>query len=156
MPTTFGPNKNNPSYIDPFLSTNTPLGYKITCNNFPQGSIICRNGGTIWIAAPSNSEVTREWADRDDAVTQANACSNGGGGLGTAWFVPSSGQLKNPGYICRTNWDSFVATRYWSSSTSSNFPLLVEFNSSSGCAGLSFTAFSNENRRVRAFKTITY
>jgi hypothetical protein len=31
------------------------------------------------------------------------------------WFVPSISQLNNPGYLCRSNWDTFASTSYWSS-----------------------------------------
>jgi hypothetical protein len=35
------------------------------------------------------------------------------------WFVPNIGQLQNPGYSCRTYWDTTSATWYWS--TSANY-----------------------------------
>jgi hypothetical protein len=31
------------------------------------------------------------------------------------WFVPSISQLNNPGFVCRTQWDTFASASYWSS-----------------------------------------
>ena len=153
MPTTFGPNKNNPSYIDPFLSTNAPLGYKITCNNFPQGSIICRNGGTTWIVAPSSSEVTRSYnSGFTDAITQANACTSLTSSIGSAWFIPTLSQLQNPGFVCKANWDSFTTVEYWSTSTvGGGCRRTVDF--ATGSAGIRNVQCV---LRLRVFKTITY
>jgi hypothetical protein len=55
--------------------------------------------------------VVRNWHSRDDAVTLANSLMGSCG-----WFVPSCGQLQNPGYACRTYWDSYSSAGYWSSS----------------------------------------
>jgi hypothetical protein len=55
--------------------------------------------------------VRRCWYCRDDAVTVANSCMGSCG-----WFVPSCGQLQNPGYTCRTYWNSYCNEIYWSSS----------------------------------------
>ena len=73
------------------------------------GFLICMAASNLWIVAPSSTEVTRSWYSRNDAVTtaQANAaCGN--------WFIPSIAQLQNPGYTCRTNWDSHTGGIYWS------------------------------------------
>jgi len=76
------------------------------------GYLICRTGGGVaWIVAPESSEVSRSWYSRNDAVTTATNCT-----LATGWFVPTRAQLQNPGYECRTYWDSYSSDSYWSSS----------------------------------------
>jgi hypothetical protein len=59
--------------------------------------------------APSCTQVSRTWHCRNDAVTVANSCMGSCG-----WFVPTCGQLQNPGFTCRTYWDSYSSTNYWS------------------------------------------
>lgn len=111
------------------------------------GYLICRNGGTAWLVAPSNTEVTRNWYSRTDANTTAQSITGK-----TGWFVPTSGQLQNPGYTCRIYWDSYTAGSYWSNT---------------GCfgAGAASVSFSNGvsscssrslDFRVRSFKSVTY
>jgi len=91
-----------------FLGINTGSGpsYSFTTNVIPGdpfggGTLICQASGTNWVVAPNTSEVSRNWYCRDDAVTTAQSVSGC-----TGWFVPSVGQLQNPGYTCRTYWDS--------------------------------------------------
>ena len=88
--------------------------------------IICKAGGTAWIVAPSCTEVGSAWAggQYNTTVVGDKCCICEWSGLETQliscgfnpcdWFVPSSSQLVNPGYVCSTNWDSF-STTYWSS-----------------------------------------
>ena len=88
------------------------------------GYVICKSGGTAWIVAPNTTEVSRTWYCRNDAVTTANANAACGD-----WFVPSCGQLQNPGYTCRTYWDSYSSTGDWSSTEiNSTFAWNVFFN----------------------------
>jgi len=68
-------------------------------SSFGGGTMICRSGGVAWIVAPSSTAVKRTWYCRNDAVTTAQSCSGC-----TGWFIPTSGQLSNPGYTCRTYW----------------------------------------------------
>jgi hypothetical protein len=74
------------------------------------GYTICMAGGTVWVVSPNTTEVSRNWYCRNDAVTTAQQVSGC-----TGWFVPSVGQLQNPGFTCRTYWDSYSSTCYWSS-----------------------------------------
>jgi hypothetical protein len=73
------------------------------------GYFICSAGGVQWIVAPAAAEVSRTWGSND-----ANTLAQSVTGC-TGWFVPTSGQLYNPGYICREFWDSYSNTSYWSS-----------------------------------------
>jgi hypothetical protein len=126
--------------------------------------IICKSGGIAWIVAPSCTQVSSTWAGGQYNSTQVGAkcCICEWAGLNTQllncgfnpcdWFVPSHTQLQNPGYVCRTNWDSISATGYWSS---------TEFNATNACVVLydngnvSFTS-KTSMRCVRAFRCVTY
>jgi hypothetical protein len=72
------------------------------------GYLICASGGTRWVIAPESARVVRNWYSRGDANTRAQAVSGCSG-----WFVPTKTQLQNPGYACRTYWDSITSAHYW-------------------------------------------
>ena len=77
--------------------------------SYEGGYAICNSGSNTWVVAPSGSEVSRNWYSRSDAVTRAQqvaACGD--------WYIPSCSQLQNPGYTCRTYWDSKSGHYYWS------------------------------------------
>jgi hypothetical protein len=111
------------------------------------GFLICCASPTRWVVAPNTSEVGRTWYLRNDANTTAQSVSGC-----TGWFVPTRPQLQNPGYTCRTFWDSFSSAIYWSS---------TEINATHAC-DVSFNggnAFNDEKTRtfcVRAFRCVTY
>jgi hypothetical protein len=100
--------------------------------------LICKAGGVGWFVAPSSTEVSQTWNGTtntlvgnkpclSDWVAACNALIAGGVECVNCWFVPSGGtggQLNNPGYVCRTQWDSFDAAIYWSS---------TEINATSAC-----------------------
>jgi hypothetical protein len=111
------------------------------------GFLICKESGIGWIVAPNTSEVSRTWYLRNDAATRAQAVSGC-----TGWFVPTCPQLQNPGYTCRTFWDSFSSTFYWSS-TEGSAPnaLVVRFTN-----GLGYGAAKTSLHCVRAFRCVTY
>jgi hypothetical protein len=127
--------------------------------------LICKAGGVGWFVAPSSTQVIGQWAGGQynstavgnkccisEWVAACNALIAGGVECVNCWFVPSRNQLSNPGYVCRTNWDSFDADNYWSS---------TEFNATHACRQF----FSSGNIdasskalsfRVRAFRCVTY
>jgi hypothetical protein len=129
--------------------------------------LICKAGGIGWFVAPSSTQVLSSWAGgqyNSTAVgdkccisewsTLETALTNAGF-TPTDWFVPSGGaggQLNNPGYVCRTNWDSFDAVNYWSS---------TEGNATAACrqdftlGNITNSGKTNSNR-VRAFRCVTY
>ena len=110
--------------------------------------IICKNGGLAWLVAPMSAEVGRSWYCREDAVTRAIAVTS----LTTGWFVPTSGQLANPGYLCRSFWDSYSSICYWSSTdTTSDIACSMSFNL--GITGNNYKTYTN---CVRAFRCVTY
>ena len=108
MTLTFGPSK---TVGDSYINECSPIGHIVPTG----GYVICRSGGTTWIAAPECAEVSRSKNDRYDAVTTANAMNCMTFSYNCGWFLPTVTQLQNPGYTCRTYWDYNSAT-YWSSS----------------------------------------
>ena len=125
-------------------------------------AIICKAGGTAWIVAPSSTQVSSTWNGTTTLLVGNKccvcdwstlcACLISRGFNPSDWFVPSSAQLQNPGYVCRTRWDTFSAALYWSS---------TEVNATCAC----FVGFSNGNAYsgikactccVRAFRCVTY
>ena len=119
-----------------------PLGTRVE-----GGFVICRSSNNAWIVSPRCSEVSRTWYCRDDASTVANLCTSC-----TGWFVPTRPQLQNPGYTCRTYWDLFSSTLYWSNSESSTlnacYVCITNGNASQCNKTFPFC--------VRAFRCVTY
>ena len=115
----------------------------------PSGTIICKAASVAWIVAPRTSQVIRTWYLRDDANTTAQAVTGC-----TGWFVPTISQLQNPGYTCRTFWDSFVSTSgtYWSSTQfdANNACYILTYSNSAYCNIKSLT------RCVRSFRCVSY
>ena len=111
-------------------------------------TIICKNGGIAWLVAPMSAEVSRTWYCREDAVTRAIAVTT----LTTGWFVPCVGQLQNPGYLCRSFWDSYSSTTYWSS-TEFNASNASAVNFNTGTPGINV---NTNTFCVRAFRCVTY
>ena len=110
--------------------------------------IICKNGGLAWLVAPISTEVSRDWYCREDAVTRAIAVTS----VTTGWFVPCIGQLQNPGYLCRSFWDSYSSTIYWSSTAvDSSHACLMGFGNGATC-----TCTKAVTCCVRAFRCVTY
>jgi hypothetical protein len=126
--------------------------------------LICKANGVAWFVAPSCTQVGSTWAGGQYNSTQVGdkCCICEWSGLETRliscgfnpcdWFVPSSTQLQNPGYVCRTNWDSISASFYWSS---------TEITATLAC-GVGYTngsalGFSKAlTCCVRAFRCVTY
>ena len=112
------------------------------------GYLFAKIGRQAWIVACSSREVSRVWASRDDAVTVAqasNACGD--------WFIPSRTDLQL-GHDCKSFWDSFSSTGYWSS---------TETNTTNTCAwdvffssGLINTRIKSCTNCVRAFRRVSY
>jgi hypothetical protein len=90
---------------------------------FDGSRLICKAGGIGWFVAPSSTQVIGPWAGGQYNSTEVEdkCCISEWSALqttlenrsrpidSTKWFVPSITQLNNPGYVCRTNWDSFDA-----------------------------------------------
>jgi methionine-rich copper-binding protein CopC len=126
-----------------------PLG-----QSYGGGYLICCSGGNLWVVAPSSTEVSRDWYSRNNAVS----CANSNAACGD-WFIPSCSQLKNPGYQCRTHWDTFGNSKwYWSntqhSGVHSSYLACTQFFNPST------THYMADNKqtinRVRAFRCVSY
>ena len=143
------------------LVKNSPVGCTL-----PDGSrIICKNGGTAWIVAPSCTQVSSQWAggQYNSTAVGTKCCISEWSGLQSQliacgfnpsdWFVPNVNQLLNPGYACRTQWDSYTSsTFYWSSS---------EFTAPADGYVVLFSGGSGNNTKsisycVRAMRCVTY
>ena len=125
-----------------FTTVNPSLG-----DAYEGGYLICQSGGVRWVVSPSSSEVSRNWYSRNDSNTRAQQVSGC-----TGWFVPTNGQLQNPGYTCRTYWDSFSSYGHWSS-TEINATCAWNVNMISGGLGLVDKSVSF---CVRSFRCVTY
>ena len=126
--------------------------------------IICVGGGAAWIIAPASTQVDSTWAggQYNSTAVGDKCCISEWSGLETAlsnagftpsdWFVPSISQLQNPGYVCRTNWDSFSADYYWSSTEiNATYACLVLYSNGIACYSCKTSAYC-----VRAFRCVTY
>ena len=81
-----------------YFGQRCPLGACIP--QLGNSTIICKNGGIAWLVAPMSTEVSRNWYCSVDAVTKAIAVTS----VTTGWFVPTIGQLPNPGYLPYHHW----------------------------------------------------
>jgi hypothetical protein len=133
-------------------------------STLPDGSrLICKAGGTAWIVAPANTQVSQTWNNTTNTLVGNKCCVCDWPTLCTRliscgfnpgdWFVPSEAQLQNPGYVCRTQWDTFSAACYWASTEIvAGAACSVWFvNGLPNCAGCKSNSFC-----VRAFRCVTY
>ena len=148
---------------DPYLPTarSCPVGTTLA-----DGSrLICKAGGVAWFVAPASTQIGSQWAggQYNSTAVGNKCCVSEWGVLGsclsarrynpTEWFVPSSAQLQNPGYTCRTNW-GFCSNYYWSSTeTNFNTAWATDFTD-----GSTFNFFGKTEGTfcVRAFRCVTY
>jgi len=128
-----------------FTLSESYCGVKCLCNNALvdcKGFFICCGPSTTkWFAAPSSTEVSRNWFNRGDAVTVANSCMGSCG-----WFVPECNQLQNPGYTCSVHWDD-TGGWYWSNSEGGGLGIMVLLSN-----GFTLANGKNHTNSVRAFR----
>ena len=140
------------STLSQFFSSR-PNALDFTVGNdrpYAGGINICYQGsgaGVLWVVSPFSSQVSRTWYCRNDANTRAQAITGC-----TTWFVPTVSQLQNPGYTCRTLWDSFSSASYWSS---------TEGTATAACSVYFGNGGTNNVNKgstycVRAFRCVTY
>jgi hypothetical protein len=147
------------SWWQSLVVSTAPVG-----STLPDGSrLICKAGGTAWIVAPANTQVGQSWNNDTSTLVgnkpcvcdwpTLNTCMISRGFNPSVWFVPSFAQLQNPGYVCRTQWDTISATTYWSSTESNaNGAGCVCFTNGNAC----FAGFKPFTACVRAFRCVTY
>ena len=125
----------------------------VGCSVRGGGNVIYKSGGIIWIVAPSTTEDVSTWpmgycyGDQGSSVYQARRITGRDG-----WFIPSLGMLQTA-YTCRSYWDTYSSSRYWSSTeTNSTYAYNVYFNDgSTDCNGKCFIS-----RCVRPFRVVCY
>jgi len=120
-------------------------------SSFGGGFLICKPGSSpAWVVSPYSAEVSRDWYNIGDANTRAQEVSGC-----TGWFVPSLGQLQNPGFICRDFWGPspcYSPASYWSTtevSPTSAFGVNFPSGTPSGNR-------KNYSHLARAFRCVTY
>lgn len=118
--------------------------------SYEGGFLICCASPIRWVVSPFSSQVSRTWFSRNDAVTTAQQVSGC-----TGWFIPTSSQLQNPGFVCRQWWDCFGGS-YWGGE---------DYGCASPCVNpyVHFEAPGGTNNwfkcstyNVRAFRCVTY
>lgn len=113
--------------------------------NYEGGFLICAAGGTQWIVSPRNTEIGSSWYGRGGAVTCAQTVTGC-----TGWFVPSLGQMQNPGHRCRIYWD-YSNQFYWTNNAS--LPTSTRISFPGGGSG---NYQGNCVYCIRAFRCVTY
>ena len=123
-----------------------PLG-----NAFEGGTLVCCSSNVFWIIAPSDTEATRCWYDRNDAVT----CAQSNAACGD-WFIPSCAQLINPGFNCMQYWDFTQYHRYWSTTTyGPQHSWTVQMHHAGNNCNPD-DKYNTNQYRVRAFRCVSY
>lgn len=137
-------------------SANTVInGYNITTeseilgSNQYGGTVICAASSIYWVVAPDGSEVGRNWYSRTHAVTTANSAAACGD-----WFIPSCGQLQNPGHACRTYWNFNGPYYYSNTEIDSGFARYVYFTPTS--SSTAHSSYKTSIGCVRAFRCVSY
>jgi len=126
--------------------------------------LICKSGGTAWIVAPSCTQVIQTWNNTTNTQVGDKPCVCDWPTLNTClitsgfnpcdWFIPTIAQLQNPGYVCRTQWDTFSPCCYWSSTEfNATRAWMLCNNNGSGCPNMGKNYVSIP---VRAFRCVTY
>ena len=155
----FGPSKSHSSfasYVPPVNWSTTALGSTV-CG----GRLFCKSLGIAWIVAPAATQVGATWNGTTNTLVGNKPNVSDWSSLSTAltnagltpsqWFVPSTTQLQS-GYACRTYWDSFSCTYYWSSTEgNATTACLVYFSNGSTYGTGKADVFC-----VRAFRCVTY
>lgn len=116
------------------------------------GNVIYKSGGIIWIVAPSTAQVQSTWpmgycnGDSGVSPNQAQRITGRSG-----WFIPDIGMLQTA-YSCRSYWDTYSSTFYWSSTeTSALGACSVSFN-----YGGAYSYSKGFSRCVRPFRVVCY
>jgi hypothetical protein len=130
--------------IDTYNFTTKPLGLG---DPYEGGYLICDTGSVRWIVSPYAAESSLTWSSRSSANGAAQSLTGC-----TGWFVPSIGQLQNPGYQCRTYWDDYSLTEYWSDTANND--------STAWCLNMVTGGVDNRPMGVitctRSFRCVTY
>ena len=149
-----GPSKSHSSFAN--YIPNIALGASVL-----GGRLFCKSGtGIAYIVAPAATQVSATWNGTTNTLVGNKPCVSDWSSLSTAltnggltpsdWFVPSITQLQS-GYACRTYWDSFSSSYYWSS-TDGGFGGACGQHPNGG----GINAGKTNTFCVRAFRCVTY
>ena len=107
-------------------------GCNVGCTVRGGGNVIYKSGGIIWIVAPSTAQASSSWpmgycnGDSGSTPNQAQRITGRSG-----WFIPDIGMLQTA-YVCRSYWDTYCTSIYWSSTeVSPDFACRVGFSNGS-------------------------
>jgi hypothetical protein len=127
-------------------------GCNVGCAVRGGGNVFRKTTGLIWIVAPSTTQVGSTWpmgycnGEGGATPNQAQRITGRSG-----WFIPDLGMLQC-GYACRTYWDSYSTTSYWSSTEGSTFTAcLVTFAN-----GSTLNFIKSSVNCVRPFRVVCY
>jgi len=127
-------------------------GCNVGCAVRGGGNVFRKTTGLIWIVAPSTTQVGSTWpmgycnGEGGATPNQAQRITGRSG-----WFIPDLGMLQC-GYACRTYWDSYSTTSYWSSTEFTTSTAYVVFFNSGGALGGNKSGI----RCVRPFRVVCY
>ena len=124
----------------------------VGCSVRGGGNVIYKSGGIIWIVAPSTTQVGSTWpmgfCNGDSGSTPKDAERITGR---SGWFIPDPGMLQTA-YSCRSYWDTYSTSYYWSSAERyaiTAYSVCI----SSGCA---YSFCKNCGNCVRPFRVVCY
>ena len=130
-------------------------GCNVGCAVRGGGNVFRKTGGIIWIVAPSTAQSgSSTWpmgycnGDSGNTPNQAQRVTGRSG-----WFIHDLGMLQC-GWACRTYWDSFSTTSYWSSTENCAYNAYYMVFSS-GCTN-SCNKSGNAGIVVRPFRVVCY
>jgi hypothetical protein len=117
------------------------------------GNVFYKSGGIIWIVAPSTTQVGSTWpmgycnGDSGATPNQAQRITGRSG-----WFIPDLGMLQTA-YSCRTYWDTYSTTCYWSSTERNLSSAYRVYFCNNGNTGFTIKNLSD---CVRPFRVVCY
>ena len=121
-------------------------------DSYEGGYLLCKASPLRWVVSPYSAEVSaRAWSNRDDSNTRAQQVTGC-----TGWFVPTCGQLMNPGQICRNFWGPspcWNPNAYWSST---EFNACIAYTAFISCPTAEANNFKTNGNLVRSFRCVTY
>ena len=120
-------------------------------DSYEGGFLICKASPVRWVISPRSAEVSRTWYCRAETITYTESVTGC-----TGWFLPTCGQMENPGYACRSFWGPSPClspdSQYWTGSGYSPF--------SSWAFYMTNTQANMTNKAstycIRAFRCVTY
>ena len=127
--------------------------------SYEGGFLICKSDPIRFVVSPCSAEVLRNWYARNDANTRSQIVSGC-----TGWFVPTIGQLQNPGFVCRSFWGPSPCFTTSPAFHWSNDECIYEPYVRTAAKMMDMTTgppsvqnnLKNYPRSVRAFRCVTY